>query len=109
LTRLDYRDLSVRDVVVLLTATSTSRTAILDEGRRHERKLTIVLSTSSHMVHYLWLAGFALCHRTAQTDVWMTHHLLMVLSLPVARISSRRSSRPTRRACPRARKPSIRL
>jgi hypothetical protein len=45
------------------------------------------------MVHYLWLAGFALCRKKrAQTDVWMTHHLLMVLSLLMSRISSRRSS-----------------
>jgi hypothetical protein len=82
---LDYRDPErARDVVVLLDGDEHQQTAILDEGRRHERKLTIVLDLI-HMVHYLWLAGFALCHKNrAKTDVWMTHHLRMVLSLPVA-------------------------
>jgi hypothetical protein len=65
------------------------QTAILDEGRRHERKLTIVLD----IIPWFTICGSPASRsatRTAQTDVWMTHHLLMVLSL--SRISSRRSS-----------------
>lgn len=82
---LDHRDPQrARGAVVLIDGDEHQQTAILDEGRRHERKLTIVLDLI-HMIHYLWLAGFALCHKDhAKTDVWLARHLLLVLSHPVA-------------------------
>ena len=34
-----------------------------------------------HVIHYLWLAGFALCSQNhAKTDVWVAEHLHMLLS-----------------------------
>jgi len=82
---LDHRDPErARCAVVLIDGDEHQQTAILDEGRRHARKLTIVLDLI-HMIHYLWLAGFALCHKNhAKTDVWVARHLLLVLSHPVA-------------------------
>jgi hypothetical protein len=82
---LDHRDPErARGAVVLIDGDEHQQTAILDEGRRHERTLTIVLDLI-HMIHYLWLAGFALCDKNhAKTDVWVARHLLLVLSHPVA-------------------------
>jgi hypothetical protein len=88
---LDYRDPErARDVVVLLDGDEHQQTAILDEGRRHERKLTIVLDII-HMVHYLWLAGFALCHKN-RADRRLDDSPPADGALSPSRISSRRSS-----------------
>jgi hypothetical protein len=82
---LDYRDPErTRVAVVLIDGDEHQQTAILDQGQSRGRKLTIVLDLI-HMIHYLWLAGFALCRNDhAKTDVWVARHLLRVLSHPVA-------------------------
>jgi translation initiation factor 2 beta subunit (eIF-2beta)/eIF-5 len=82
---LDRRDPErARGAVVLIDGDEHQQTAILHQGQSRGRKLTIVLDLI-HMIHYLWLAGFALCHKNhAKTDAWVARHLLLVLSRPVA-------------------------
>jgi hypothetical protein len=82
---LDHRDPErARRAVVLVDGDEHQQTAILGQGQSRVRKLTIVLDLI-HMIHYLWLAGFALCHKDhAKTDVWVACHLRMVLSHSVA-------------------------
>ena len=82
---LDHRDPErARRAVVLIDGDEHQQIAILDQGRCHERQLTIVLDLI-HVIHYLWLAGFALCRKNhAKTDVWVAEHLRMLLSHPVA-------------------------
>jgi hypothetical protein len=82
---LDLRDPErTRCAVVLVDGDEHQQAAILDQGRCRERKLTIVLDLI-HVIHYLWLAGFALCRKNhAKTDVWVARHLLLLLSHPVA-------------------------
>lgn len=104
---LDHRDPErARGAVVLIDGDEHQQTAILDEGRRHERKLTIVLDLI-HMIHYLWLAGFALCHKNhAKTDVWVARHLFLVLSHPVADLlAAIQGAADAQRLSKRARKP----
>jgi len=81
---LDHRDPKrARGAVVLVDGDEHQQAAILDQGRCHERKLTIVLDLI-HVIHYLWLAGFALCrHNHAKTDIWVARHLLLLLSHPI--------------------------
>ncbi len=74
----------VRKVGVLVDGEQNQQTAILTEGRNRGRSLTLVLDII-HVIHYLWLAGFALCHKNRKaTDVWLASHLLMLLTGPVA-------------------------
>jgi len=104
---LDHRDPErARCAALLIDGDEHQQTAILDEGRRHERKLTIVLDLI-HMIHYLWLAGFALCHKNhAETDVWMARHLRMVLTHPVADLlATIQAAADKQRLSKRARKP----
>ena len=104
---LDHRDPERRrGVVVVIDGDEHQQTSILDEGRRHERKLTIVLDLI-HMLHYLWLAGFAVCRKNrAKTDVWVARHLLQVLSHPVADLlATIQIEADAQRLSKRARKP----
>ncbi len=73
-----------RKVGVLVDGEENQQTAILTEGRMRGRALTLVLDII-HVIHYLWLAGFALCHKNRKaTEIWLASHLLMLLSSPVA-------------------------
>lgn len=75
-----------REVCVLVDGEENQQTAILTEGRIRGRAMTLVLDII-HVIHYLWLAGSALCHKDRKaTDVWMASHLLMLLSSPVANV-----------------------
>jgi hypothetical protein len=82
---LDHRDPErARPVVVLVDGDEHQQAAILDQGRCRARELTIVLDLI-HVIHYLWLAGFALCRKNhAKADLWVARHLLLLLSHPVA-------------------------
>jgi hypothetical protein len=84
---LDRRDPErKRHVPVLVDGDEKQQTAILDEARRRGRAVTIVLDII-HVIHYLWLAGSALCRgKSAATDVWVATHLMMLLTHPVARL-----------------------
>jgi hypothetical protein len=82
---LDQRDPERnRHVPVLVDGEESQQTSILDEARHRNRSVTIVLDII-HVIHYLWLAGSALCRRKgAATDVWVATHLFMLLTSPVA-------------------------
>jgi hypothetical protein len=104
---LDRRDPErARRAVMLIDGDEHQQTAILDEARRHDRKLTIVLDLI-HMIHYLWIAGFVLCRKDhAKTDVWVARHLLLVLTHPVADlIAAIQRAADKQRLSLRARKP----
>jgi hypothetical protein len=104
---LDHRDPERgRRVVVLVDGDEHQQAAILDQGRCRERTLIIVLDLI-HVIHYLWLAGFALCRKNhAKTDVWVARHLLLLLSHPVADILAKIQHATTaRRLSTNARKP----
>jgi hypothetical protein len=82
---LDQRDPECkRHVPMLVDGDENQQTAILDEARRRNRTVTIVLDII-HVIHYLWLAGSALCRgKSAATDIWVATHLMMLLTHPVA-------------------------
>ena len=83
---LDRRDPSrERCVAILVDGDENQQTAILDQARRSDRTVMVILDVI-HMIHYLWLAGSALCRnkdkakRRRATDVWVARHLLLVLT-----------------------------
>jgi hypothetical protein len=77
-----------RPVGVLIDGDEHQQTAILTEGALRGRTLIIVLDLI-HLIHYLWIAGFALCRKDKlATETWMARHLLMLLTLPVADVIS---------------------
>jgi hypothetical protein len=84
---LDRRDPErERHVPVLVDGEENQQTLILDEARRRDRAVTIVLDII-HVIHYLWLAGSALSRgKAAATDVWVATHLMMLLTHPVAEL-----------------------
>lgn len=84
---LDRRDPErTRHVPVLVDGEENQQTAILAQAAKRGRTVTIVLDII-HVIHYLWLAGSALCHRKHKaTDVWVAVHLLQLLSSPVAEL-----------------------
>jgi len=77
------------------------------------RALTLVLDII-HVIHYLWLAGFALCHKNRKaTEIWLARHLLMLLSSPVAGViaaieAASTQQEKTLKACERRRARKIR-
>jgi hypothetical protein len=73
----------VRRATVLVDGEEDQQTAILDHARSHRRSVTIVLDLI-HVIHYLWLAGFALCRqKEAAAAAWVAQHLLLLLSVGV--------------------------
>jgi hypothetical protein len=76
----------VREVGMLVDGDEHQQTAILAEGQKRGRSLLVVLDII-HVIHYLWIAGFALCHRKRKaTNLWLSTHLLMLLTSPVAEV-----------------------
>jgi hypothetical protein len=72
-----------RTATVLVDGEEDQQTAIFDHARSHARSVTIVLDLI-HVIHYLWLAGFALCRqKEAATAVWVARHLHLLLSVGV--------------------------
>jgi hypothetical protein len=84
---LDRRDPSrKRTAVVLIDGEEHQQTTILDEGRGHERSLTLVLDII-HVLSYLWCAGFALCAKNEpKTEQWVQRFLHKLLTLPVENV-----------------------
>lgn len=83
---LDRRDPTRHHPVgMLVDGDESQQTAIFDEARRRDRTVTTILDVI-HMIHYLWLAGFAFClkkdkaKRKKASDVWVARHLLLVLT-----------------------------
>lgn len=72
-----------RPAVVLVDGDESQETAIYDAARRHNRSLTLVLDLI-HVLHYLWLAGFALNDKDPhQTEAWVVRFLTKLLTSPV--------------------------
>ena len=84
---LDRRDpLRTRRANVLVDGEESQQSAILTQGLVRQRPLTILLDII-HVIHYLWLAGSALCRKDDKaTDVWLAKHLQMLLSNPVEQL-----------------------
>lgn len=80
----DRRDpVRCRTAIVLLDGEEHQQTAVLDEQRRRERSLILVLDII-HVLSYLWAAGFALCRKDAvQTEAWVVRFLAKLLTCPV--------------------------
>jgi hypothetical protein len=72
-----------RTATVLVDGEEDQQTAIFDHARIHRRSVTIVLDLI-HVIHYLWLAGFAICRgNRAGTEAWVAAHLHLLLTQPV--------------------------
>jgi hypothetical protein len=72
-----------RTAIVLLDGEENQQTAVLDEQRRRERSLILVLDII-HVLSYLWAAGFALCRKNAiETEAWVMRFLFKLLTCPV--------------------------
>ena len=68
--------------VVVIDADDRQVEAIQQEARARNVRLTIVLDVI-HVLHYLWMAGFALCKRNeAQTAAWVADYLFKLLTRP---------------------------
>lgn len=75
-----------RRLIALVDGEECQQGAILWTAGCRERPVTIVLDLI-HVLHYLWMAGFALCRKNQKkTDVWLAEHLLLLLSEPVERL-----------------------
>lgn len=83
----DRRDpYRVRTAVALVDGDDSQATAIYDEARRHQRSLTLVLDII-HVLHYLWLAGFALNGKDPhKTEAWVQRFLGKLLTGPVENV-----------------------
>jgi len=76
----------VRKVAVLLDGDEKQQTAALEEGQKRGRSFLLILDII-HVIHYLWLAGYALCHKNkGATETWLSIHLLMLLTSPVTTV-----------------------
>ena len=95
-----------RNVVVLVDGEESQETAILDEGRRRGRSLTLVLDII-HALSYLWGAGFALCHKDPRkTEAWVVRFLEKLLTQPVESVvADIQRSAAQRRLTAKERKP----
>ena len=78
-----------RTPVVLVDGEQNQQTAIFDHARNRRRSITIVLDLI-HVIHYIWLAGFALSRRKESTAAeWVVTHLRLLLSAgPAALIAA---------------------
>ena len=78
-----------RTPVVLIDGEQSQQTTILDHARSRRRSLTIVLDLI-HVIHYVWLAGFALSRRKESVAAaWVVTHLRLLLSAgPAALIAA---------------------
>jgi len=80
-TEFDRRDPArARTAAVLVDGEQNQLTAIFDHARSHRRNITIVLDLI-HVIHYVWLAGFALCKRKEDASAaWVATHLRLLLT-----------------------------
>jgi hypothetical protein len=86
----DRRDpQQTRTPAVLVDGEQNQQTAILDQARNRRRSITMVLDLI-HVIHYMWLVGFALCQRKESAAAeWVATHLRLLLSVgPAALIAA---------------------
>jgi hypothetical protein len=95
-----------RTPAVLVDGEQNQQTAIFDHARSRQRSITIVLDLI-HVIHYIWLAGFALCRRKeAAAAEWVVTHLRLLLSVgPTALIAATERAIVEQGLSKRARKP----
>lgn len=104
---LDRRDPSrARRAILLADGEESQQSAILSQSVTRKRAITLVLDLI-HVIHYLWMAGFALCRKDKKaTDLWVAKHLLLLLSRPVdSLIATIEEAARARRLGPAQRKP----
>jgi len=96
----------VRPVIVLVDGDEHQQTAVFDQARMHQRRLTLVLDII-HVLGYLWAAGFVLCHKDARaTEAWVVRFLSKLLTRPVQSvIADIQRSAAQRRIAGKDRKP----
>ncbi len=71
-----------RTAVVLVDGSDTQTSAIQQEARKRDMRISIVVDII-HVLHYLWMAGFALCKRNeASTAAWVASYLFKLLTRP---------------------------
>jgi hypothetical protein len=71
-----------RTTVVLVDGSDAQSSAIQEEARKRDMNISIVVDII-HVLHYLWMAGFALCKRNeAKTAAWVASYLLKLLTRP---------------------------
>jgi hypothetical protein len=80
----DHRDPErTRTAIVLVDGQESQLTAVYDQARAHDRKIEIVVDLI-HAIHYLWMAGSALCNgNDAETETWMLTYIAKLLTRPV--------------------------
>jgi hypothetical protein len=95
-----------RTAAVLVDGEQSQQTAIFDHARSRRRSITIVLDLI-HVIHYMWLAGFALCRRKESAAAeWVVTHLRMLLTVgPAALIAATERALIEQRLTKSARKP----
>jgi hypothetical protein len=94
-----------RAAAVLVDGEQNQQTAIFDHARSRQRRITIVLDLI-HVIHYIWLAGFALSRRKESAAAeWVVTHLRLLLSGgPAALIAATEAALVGRRLTKTARK-----
>lgn len=71
-----------RTTVVLVDGEERQIATIQQQAKLRNMRITIVLDVI-HVLHYLWMAGFALCRQSeGKTSVWVATHLLKLFSRP---------------------------
>lgn len=69
-----------RKTVVLVDGDKKLRKAAEREARKHDRPITLIVDVI-HVLHYLWMAGFALCRKDERaTDAWVVETLFKLLT-----------------------------
>ena len=97
-----------RTAAILVDGEQNQQTAIFDHARSHRRNITIVLDLI-HVIHYIWLAGFALCERKDAAAAWVATHLRVLLTGGAgALIAATEQALVERRLTKRASKPVAR-
>jgi hypothetical protein len=95
-----------QELVSLIDGEEHQQTYLFDEARRRDRTLLVVLDLI-HVIHYLWLAGWAICrHDAKRCEAWTLRFVRKLLTMPVERVMADiRRAAQARRLTPKQRKP----
>jgi len=71
-----------RTTVVLVDGEERQIEAIQDEAKKRSMSIRLVVDVI-HVLHYLWLAGFAICRKKeGATEAWVANYLVKLLTRP---------------------------